>query len=383
MLARFVTDFGNVVAYLDARDFAVTILSAASMGEGNAAFDSAEQYKKYKAILPNRVVVDNLPYKRGQLTLAAISRLFLRAVKLATSSPNAIFLIWTYVMIVVFGIPLRILNRKCLFMVTGLGPILDPRSSRFRWQRWLMMRIYGYLLRGKNSRCLVHNHEDKAYLVNMLNVNPLKIFVTPGCGVDQRNFPFFAEAPRRVEKIILVPARLLVEKGVLDAVAASSILAARGIKHKMKFTGSIEPYGSIGVSEDQIRQLQEENFCIEFVGFQDSLVPLYEECDIVCLPTKYPEGLPTTLIEAAASGRATVTCDNVGCREIVKDEVTGLLVPMGDVEALANALQRMIEDEELRDRLRFNAYKQYQQEYTKDVVLSRTLASLESLGCIF
>jgi glycosyltransferase involved in cell wall biosynthesis len=383
MLARFVTDFGNVVIRLDRLGYSVTVLSGTPSTEQRGAFDSAEQFTKYKNALPATVNVDTLPYRRGSLTLLAVARLFRRGLQLARKSDNAIFIVWTYVMIVTFGIPIRLLDRRCLFMVTGLGPILDPRSKKFRWLRWALMRIYGYVLSGKNSRCLVHNHEDKAHLSNALRIREERIFVTPGCGVDPRLFPFFEHAPQRDEVIILVPARLLIEKGIFDAALASGLLAARGIKHRMNFTGSVEPHTSIGITGEQIARLQSENACIQFVGFQDSLVPLYEECDIVCLPTRYPEGLPTALIEATACGRAVVTCDNVGCREIIQDGETGLLVPMGDAEALANALEKLIADRTLRDRLRFAAHRQFRELYTKDIALSITLASLESLGCTF
>jgi glycosyltransferase involved in cell wall biosynthesis len=381
MLARFVTDFGNVVEHLDSQGHSVAILSASPATKAGGAFDSTEQFEKHRRLLPRTVDVEMLPYRRGKLTPLVVVTLFRRGLRLAKQSGDTVFILWTYVMIVTFGIPLRVLNRRCLFMVTGLGPVLDPRSSRFRWLRLAMTRIYGYLLSGENSRCLTHNHEDKAYLARVLNIDSRKIFVTPGCGVDPRKFPFYPAAPERNEKVILVPARLLIAKGILDAAAASRLLASRGVKHRMKFSGSIEPHNSIGVTKEQVAQLAAECACVEFLGFQDSMLPRYEECDVVCLPTKYPEGLPTALIEAAACGRAVVACDNVGCREIVQHGETGLLVPMGDIEALADALERLIADGALRDRLRFAAHRQFRERYTKDVVLSRTLESLESLGC--
>jgi glycosyltransferase involved in cell wall biosynthesis len=110
---------------------------------------------------------------------------------------------------------------------------------------------------------------------------------------------------------------------------------------------------------------------------------VYRESDIVCYPTRYPEGTPTVLIEAAATGRPAVTCDTVGAREIVVDGETGLVVPQQDARALADALQRLIEDPDLRERLRRRAHQRFLDGYTKDIVLAATLKAFESVGMSF
>jgi glycosyltransferase involved in cell wall biosynthesis len=110
---------------------------------------------------------------------------------------------------------------------------------------------------------------------------------------------------------------------------------------------------------------------------------LYAKADIVCYPTRYPEGTPTVLIEAAASGRPSVTCDTVGAREIVIDGVTGSVVPQRDGEAVARALQRLITDPDLYERYRRWAYEHFLAHYTKDEALRRTLDAFQSLGFQF
>ena len=119
---------------------------------------------------------------------------------------------------------------------------------------------------------------------------------------------------------------------------------------------------------------------MKFIGYQPSLVPCYEACDIVCVPTKYREGLPTALLEAAASGRPIVTCDNIGGREFITDGETGLIVPRGAPMALADAIVRLIRDGALADRLRRSAFRHFQSGFTKDVMVARTLAVFRDLG---
>jgi glycosyltransferase involved in cell wall biosynthesis len=151
----------------------------------------------------------------------------------------------------------------------------------------------------------------------------------------------------------------------------------------MWFTGATEPYPWISITEEERVRAQRENPAVKFIGFQKSMVPVYRQADIVCLPTRYPEGTPTVLIEAAATGRVGVTCDTVGATEIVLDEETGLVVPQRDPRALADALQRVMADPELYERFRRNAYQHFLRHYTKDMALRTTLAAFESVGLSF
>ena len=181
-----------------------------------------------------------------------------------------------------------------------------------------------------------------------------------GCGADENLFPFFAELPKRKRKVILVPARNIVEKGIFEAVAASRILRERGIDHEMQFTSGIDSGNPCPVKSEDLKRFQQENSSIRFLGFVPDMAPVFQACDIVCLPT-YREGLPTALIESSACGRPIVTTDTIGCRDIVKHEETGLLVPVGSAEALADALTLLIRDRNLAERLRRNAYRQFQE----------------------
>ncbi|MFL6132949.1 MAG: glycosyltransferase, partial [Nocardioidaceae bacterium] len=242
---------------------------------------------------------------------------------------------------------------------------------------------YAFLMSGRNSRCLNHNEEDKAVLVRRTRASRSKFFVTPGCGVDPLVFPYVDERPSNDPPVVLVPTRLVKQKGVAEAVAASGRLRDRGVRHEMRFTGGREPHPYVRVTDEDIDRFERENPCVRFLGFQPSMPPVFADADVVCYPTRYPEGTPTGLIEAAASGRPAVTCDTVGAREIVIDGVTGFVVPQLDVVALADALQVLLSDAALYERMRRAAYQHFLAHYTKDAALVATLATLESLGCRF
>lgn len=384
MLGRYLDDFGNVLRYLDREGYAVTIYASVPVETSASNTDSRAHFEEYRSKLPASIAVKDLPYCRGlKMRPRDVVTMMRLALRLGRQHPDAMFVMWSVYLIIACGVPLRLLNRRSLYLVTGLGPVLGSKGKRFRLFRTIILTAYRYLMSGRNSRCLNHNSDDKVFLAKALRADPAKFFVTPGCGVDPELFPYFDARPENDPPVIVVPARLIEDKGIREAMAASCILRDRGVAHEMWFTGGLEPYPWISITKDEIDRAQRENPCITFIGFQPSLVPVYEKADIVCYPTRYPEGTPTTLIEAASTGRVAVTCDTVGAREIVLNESTGLVVPQNDPPALADALERIIRDPELYERFRRNAHQHFLAHYTKDMALRATLLAFTSVGFSF
>jgi glycosyltransferase involved in cell wall biosynthesis len=383
-LARFLDDFGNVVRYLVADGYAVTIYASVPKESRNLTTDSADYFEHYRQKLPPSVAVKPLPYVRGgKMKPWEVLQLMALGARIGRKHPDAMFMMWSVYLIIACGLPLRLQNRRSLYMVTGLGPVLGGKGQQFRLFRTIIMTVYAFLMRGRNSRCLNHNSDDRVFLAKRLHADRDKFFVTPGCGVDPGVFPFFEHYAGNPAPVIVMPARLIESKGIREAVAASGILRDRGIAHEMRFTGAVEPLPWIRITQEEIDRFEQANPCVRFIGFQPSMPEVYQQSDIVCYPTRYPEGTPTVLIEAAATGRAAVTCNTVGAREIVVHEQTGFVVPQRDVKGIADALARLIEDPDLRERFRRNAYQHFLAHYTKDMALVATLAAFESVGMTF
>ncbi len=117
---------------------------------------------------------------------------------------------------------------------------------------------------------------------------------------------------------------------------------------------------------------------VEYWGWRNDMASTLREAHIVCLPS-YREGLSTVLIEAAASGRAIVTTDVPGCREVVRYGDNGLLVPVRDSIALANALQQLIEDSELRRRMGVRGRQIAELEFRVEKIVDETLSIYRQL----
>lgn len=252
--------------------------------------------------------------------------------------------------------------------IAGMGWLVAAGARRGRWLRFMVQRGLGRVLR--LGTVLVQNPDD-ARLVARLGVPESRIRRVAGSGVDLALFTPSLE-PEGIPVVVL-PARLLWDKGVGEFVAAARRLKRRGVIARFVLAGEPDPDNPSAVSNGQIAKWIDEGF-VDHAGWVRDMPKLLRESHIVCLPSFYGEGIPKSLIEAAAAGRPIVTTDMPGCREIVHDGDNGLLVSVRDPEALAQALARLIGDPELRRRMGVRGRARAEQEFGLEAVIQQTLA---------
>ena len=126
-------------------------------------------------------------------------------------------------------------------------------------------------------------------------------------------------------------------KRVYEFLLAAKLLDQRGLKARFILAGDLDTKNPTGLNIDDLNKIKDEGL-VEFIGFQNDIQKLYASSHIICLPS-YREGFPKSLMEAAAAGRAVVTTDVPGCRDAIIPNKTGLLVPVKDSKALANAIE--------------------------------------------
>jgi glycosyltransferase involved in cell wall biosynthesis len=139
---------------------------------------------------------------------------------------------------------------------------------------------------------------------------------------------------------------MLKHKGVEEFVAAAMRLGRDGVHARFLLAGDSDPANPASISREQL-DVWHRSGAVEWLGFQNDMAGLMRRAHIVCLPS-YGEGMPKVLLEALASARPIVTTDVPGCRELIADGGCGLLVPVRNPAALANALRRLIEDGDQR-----------------------------------
>lgn len=258
--------------------------------------------------------------------------------------------------------------------MTGLGFLFIDMSRR-RLLRGLVAWAMRLGLGGDNARLIVQNMHDAGVLVSAGAVNSRRVVHIAGSGVDLERF-VPAPEPGGVVNVVL-PARMLRDKGVVEFCEAARIVRSRGVEARFLLAGGLDPYNPAGLGQSDLESLQ-SNCGVEWLGQVEDVPKLFRSCHIVCLPS-YREGLPKALIEAAACARALVTTDVPGCRDVVSDDVHGLVVPARDAAALAVALERLILDRQLRERCAAAALARARSEFDVRSVIERTLALYAAL----
>ncbi|HEV2112012.1 MAG TPA: glycosyltransferase family 4 protein [Gammaproteobacteria bacterium] len=236
---------------------------------------------------------------------------------------------------------------RVVSVISGLGYFAIQDTRRGALLRSLIFRLYRFALRHSRQKVIFHNPEDREVFVQRGILQRADTEVVPGSGVDTAFFKV-SDEPAGVPVVVL-PARMLRDKGVQEFVAAARQLRATGVAARFLLAGPTDPDNPAAIPEAQLRQWTADGG-IEWLGQVQDMRMLYASSNVVCLPS-YREGMAKVLLEAAASGRAVVTTDAPGCRDAVLPGETGLVVAPRDSGALAAALRRLIDDGALRRRM--------------------------------
>jgi len=193
-----------------------------------------------------------------------------------------------------------------------------------------------------------------------------------GAGVDQDVFTF-SEPVAKDKLQVIVTARMLLDKGILEFIAAANMLFDEW-KHKARFIliGDIDEHNLSGISSKELHAAERDGY-LTWKGHEKNIIPSLIESDIVCLPS-YREGLPKSLIEAMAIGRPIVTTDVPGCRECVEDGYNGFLVPVKEVKPLAAAIEKLLADGMLRLEMGIASRKKMEAELSLSQVITETIS---------
>ena len=262
--------------------------------------------------------------------------------------------------------------------VAGMGYVFTSADAKARMLRPLVRGLMHAALDGTNARLILQNPDDVALFERAGFVDRAHIRLIPGSGVDCSRFAGRA-APRDSAKPlrVLLATRLLWDKGVAEFVAAARQLRGEGRDLHFLLAGDPDPGNPAAVPEADVRAWHDEGV-VEWLGHVDDMSALLSSVDMVVLPS-YREGLPKTLIEAAACGLPLVTTDVPGCREVVTDRVNGLLVPARDAIALAKAIARLHDDSGLAERLGAAARTKALGRFDERIVIAETIAVYREL----
>ena len=229
--------------------------------------------------------------------------------------------------------------------ITGLGYIFTSVNWRTRILKAAVGRLLPLLLNREVSTVLVQNPDDRKALLD-LGVEQTHIVLIPGSGVDTDALQPLPEPEGPIT--FGFAGRLLIDKGIRALVAAHGILHDQGNDVRLIIAGNPDPANPASVRQEEVEEWSRRPG-ITWLGHITDIVSLWRVCHFAVLPS-HREGLPVSLLEAAACGKPMIATDAPGCREIVLEDRTGLLVPIENPTALAQAILRLAGSPELRKR---------------------------------
>jgi glycosyltransferase involved in cell wall biosynthesis len=229
--------------------------------------------------------------------------------------------------------------------LTGMGYVYTSATWRTRLLRTILKQLLPSLLDRPCDVVLVQNPDDRAALAD-LGIKQERIVLIPGSGVDTDTLRPLPEPDGPITYGFA--GRLLTDKGIRALVAAHDIVRHQGLEANLLIAGNPDPANPASISLQEVNEWTERPG-ITWLGHVKDISSLWKRCHFAILPS-HREGLPGSLMEAAACGRAMIATDAPGCREIVIEDQTGLLVPIEDPKALAQAMMKLATSPELRAR---------------------------------
>lgn len=258
--------------------------------------------------------------------------------------------------------------------LTGLGTLFIGEARVRGATRRLVRFALSRLLRRGRSKTVVQNPDDRAFVVG-LGVLEENIVLIGGSGVDTHLLTPLPEPPPPVTAAYV--GRMLADKGVPTLIEAFSSLGRRGVALNLLLAGDCDKENPGSLAPEQLREFA-SLYGIEWLGHVPDIRTVWARANFAVLASRR-EGLPKSLLEAAACGRAMVATDAPGCREIAIEGVTALTVPVDNADALAKAMERLASDADLRKRFAANARALVESKFSADAIGKATVALYDLL----
>jgi len=233
---------------------------------------------------------------------------------------------------------IRVINN-----IAGLGTVFGNKS----WITAIVRQLYRFAL-SRSEKVFFQNCDDKSYFIKEGLIKENISDLLPGSGVDlQKFYPrardlLLPESTKRVSVKFLMSARLLWDKGVGEFVEAARSLKVKYRNVEFNLMGFIDESNPQSVAASDIQRWVEEGVIL-YLGVASDVRPALHDADCVVLPSYYREGVPRSLLEAAAMAKPIITTDSVGCRQVVDDEVNGFLCKARDATDLASKMERFLQ----------------------------------------
>lgn len=259
--------------------------------------------------------------------------------------------------------------------VSGLGGFFAEDNKSILSK--VMPKVLRFSHHRKKLLVIFQNQEDRQLYLKHHIISESQACYIKGSGVDLKEFCYTPE-PTKGNIIVLLTARMIVEKGVFVLTDAAAILRNE-YEDIVEFwiVGGLDDHPG-AITKEQLDTVCDGQY-IKWLGRREDVKDLLKQCHIFAFPSYYMEGLPKSLIEACAIGRPIVTTDNIGCRDVVTDGVNGYLIPVKNSAALAEKIRELIDHPDLRLKMGLSSRKVAEEYFSVDSVIEKHLEIYQEL----
>ena len=274
------------------------------------------------------------------------------------------------------GIAARLANTPSLVLaITGMGyGFTNTKDKKDAIRRSIVKRLFlvllNFIYKHKNKKIIVQNLDDKALAEDHHFVNNTDVILIKGSGVNLNNYRNISLSSK--EKLIVLPARMLQDKGIIEFYMTAKQLKIQGCEWRFVLAGTADYKNPSSIHKDVIEAWVLEGI-VEWLGHVDDMPALYKKASVVCLPS-YREGMSKALLEASAAGCAIITTDVIGCRESIVPGFNGDLAEAKSVDSLIFSIKTLIDNPERIRRYGINSQKLAEDLYDINMVIDKTMS---------
>ncbi len=251
--------------------------------------------------------------------------------------------------------------------MAGLGFLFISKKKKEKFIKYAFQKVFRIFANRSNTKLIVQNADDREVFLKS-GIKTDRVVLVRGSGVEIDHYHPTIED--NDTPVALCVSRMLKDKGINELVEAARLLKNRNVSIKIRLVGETDA-NPTSIPKAQLERWVEQDL-IEYSGYSDNVAQEYAHSHIAVLPS-YREGLPKSLLEAAACGKPIVATDVPGCREICIDGQTGIQVPPQHIEKLADALEQLATNPYLRKTLGKNARFLVEKEFSSTHVNDLTL----------
>ncbi len=258
-----------------------------------------------------------------------------------------------------------------VYTLAGLGYLFRSAGSKARLIKALISPTLKHVLKAPGTHLIFQNPDDLNLMIEQGYAEKERSTLIRGSGVDLERFIAVPE-PDTESPLVLMPTRLVHEKGVSVFIEAARILKKRGINAHFQIAGGETKHNPQAITRAEMEEMVKDG-AVEWLGRVEDMPGLLANAALIVYPSYYGEGIPRVLLEAAAMGRAIITTDHPGCREAVTHLDNGLLVPVKDSEATADAIEKLLSYKGLRTKMGQRSRARAEEEFDIRIIAKETL----------